>query len=82
MRITPVATVQQRKTRLRADLDEMKQVRTSLVAEIRKLPAGASRTTGQKRDVLIMRALVVVLRTLLNQAGVAADADLDDTNAQ
>lgn len=82
MRIRPAATVQERKQRLRDDLAEMKQARADLVAELRKLPARASRTAGQKRDALIMRALVVTLRTQLNQAGQADAADLDDTNAQ
>ncbi len=82
MRIRPAATVQERKQRLRDDLTEMKQVRADLVAELRKLPARVSRNAAQKRDALIMRAIVVTLRTQLNQAGQADDADLDDTNAQ
>lgn len=82
MRVKPIATVEERKQRYRTDLAEMKQAKADLVAELRKLPARASRTAAQKRDALIMRALVVTLRTQLNQAGQADDADLDDTNAQ
>ena len=82
MRISPAATVQERKQRLRDDIAEAKRIKAALVAELRKLPAPASRTAAQKRDAIIMRALVVTLRTGLNQAGPADDSDLDDTNAQ
>ena len=60
---------------------DLRQARADLRAEIRKLPAPASRTAAQKRDVQIMRATCVLIQAQLVQLGVAQPGDRDTTES-
>jgi hypothetical protein len=70
-----------RRVRLAADIAEAPETIAALRAEIGKLNPKATRTPAQRRDALLMRALILCLRLLLCQFGTPTDATLDDTGA-
>lgn len=60
-------------------VDVLKDRRRQLRAEIKKLPAPASRTPAQRRDALIMRSLADIIQSQLVGWGVADAADRETT---
>lgn len=60
-------------------VDQLRAARADLRAAIRALPAAGSRTAAQRRDVLIMRTLALLIQATLTSWGVAQTADRDQT---
>lgn len=69
-----------RRTRLAADLDELRAIRQSAADDLRALPAPASRTAAQRTTARNLRFQLLVCRVVLNglNAQGADRADLDD----
>ena len=60
---------------------ELRRARADLRAAIRALPAKASRTAAQQRDVTSMRAVCLLIQAQLVQLGVAQAGDRDITES-
>lgn len=60
---------------------DLRQARADLRTAIRAMPAKASRTAAQQRDVTSMRAICVLIQAQLVQLGVAQAGDRDVTEA-
>lgn len=56
-------------------VDDLRQARADLRAAIKALPAKASRTAAQQRDVTTMRAVALLIQAQLVQLGVAQSGD-------
>lgn len=61
---------------------DLVDVRTKLRSELGKLPAPAARNAVQRRDALLMRAVILLLRSQLIGWGAGAAADRDGTADQ
>lgn len=60
---------------------DLRQARADLRTALRAMPAKASRTAAQQRDVTSMRAICVLIQAQLVQLGVAQAGDRDVTEA-
>lgn len=69
-----------RKTRLAADIDELRQIAAQARAELRALPAAAARTPAQRTTARRLRTDLVVARAVLNALATPDDDDLDDAS--
>lgn len=69
-------TRDQRRQRLAADLDALRQVAADARQQLRSLPPRASRTAAQRREAARLRTDLVVARAVLNALGSPTDDDL------
>lgn len=60
---------------------DLRQARADLRTAIKAMPAKASRTAAQQRDVTSMRAICVLIQAQLVQLGVATSTDRDVTES-
>jgi hypothetical protein len=67
-----------RKARLAADVAELRQIAAQNRADLRALPAAASRTPAQRTSARRLRQDLIVARIVLNALSTPDDADLDD----
>lgn len=67
-----------RKARLAADVTELRQIAAQNRADLRALPAAASRTPAQRTAARRLRQDLIVARIVLNALATPDDADLDD----
>jgi hypothetical protein len=56
---------------------EIAAVREELRTGLRALPAAASRTAAQRRDALVLRTLILLVRAFLLSVGKGSAADRD-----
>ena len=59
----------------------LRQARTDLRDAIKALPAPGSRTPAQRRDVLVMRTVCLLVQWAIIGAGAAGASDLDATES-
>jgi hypothetical protein len=71
-------TRDQRRQRLAADLDELRQVAADARTALRALPPKAQRTAAQKREAARLRTDMLVARVVVNALATPTDDDLTD----
>jgi hypothetical protein len=71
-------TRDERRTRLAADLDALRQVVATARQGLKALPPKANRTAADRRDAARLRTDLVLARAVLNALGAPTDDDLAD----
>ena len=69
------------KTAATSIVTDLRTARDDLRTALRALPAPASRTAAQRRDALILRSQIIVIRSQLLSWGVGTAADRDGSDA-
>ena len=68
----------ERRTRLAADFDELRQIAATARSGLKALPPKAARNATQRRDATRFRTDLVLARAVLNALNSPTDDDLTD----